>query len=241
MCTAEDGSKKTYTIVFHVDETPLVYTTFNGIQLGVVRNLDSAKIPSGFKKNTVKLDGQDIEGLTNSQLQISLGYLVDEKGNEDFYIIENEKVTSVFQKITINKKSYIVLSVPKESEVRTGMTFSTLEIGKNKIFGWIYDDSQMKDYQLLYLMNAETGEKNYYQYELTEGTLQKYIDFQTEMTPVEKQENDKEESSSHTLEYILFGSTIVFGLLSVGLLVYIQNFKKKSIAVIKNYYEKKNQ
>lgn len=241
VCTAEDGSKKTYTIVFHVDETPLVYTTFNGIQLGVVRNLDSAKIPSGFKKNTVKLDGQDIEGLTNSQLQISLGYLVDEKGNEDFYIIENEKVTSVFQKITINKKSYIVLSVPKESEVRTGMTFSTLEIGKNKIFGWIYDDSQMKDYQLLYLMNAETGEKNYYQYELTEGTLQKYIDFQTEMTPVEKQENDKEESSSHTLEYILFGSTIVFGLLSVGLLVYIQNFKKKSIAVIKNYYEKKNQ
>ena len=189
----------------------------------------------------MKLDGQDIEGLTNSQLQISLGYLVDEKGNEDFYIIENEKVTSVFQKITINKKSYIVLSVPKESEVRTGMTFSTLEIGKNKIFGWIYDDSQMKDYQLLYLMNAETGEKNYYQYELTEGTLQKYIDFQTEMTPVEKQENDKEESSSHTLEYILFGSTIVFGLLSVGLLVYIQNFKKKSIAVIKNYYEKKNQ
>lgn len=240
ICTAENGTKKTYVIVFHVDEAPLVYTTFNDTQLGVIRNLENAKIPSGFQKAKVKLDNQEIEGLTNDKLHLSLGYLVDEKGNESFYIIENEKVVSTFQTITINKKTYIVLPISKDEEKKDGMTYSNLEVDKNKIFGWTYNDPQMKDYQLFYLMNYETGEKNYYQYELTEGTLQKYVSLQSHTTPLENQVSE-DESSYDILEYVLLGSTIVFGLACIGLLVYIQNFKKKSISVIKSYYERKSQ
>ena len=120
------------------------------------------------------------------------------------------------------------------------MTYSNLEVDKNKIFGWTYNDPQMKDYQLFYLMNYETGEKNYYQYELTEGTLQKYVSLQSHTTPLENQVSE-DESSYDILEYVLLGSTIVFGLACIGLLVYIQNFKKKSISVIKSYYERKSQ
>ena len=42
---AEDGSTKEYTITVNVDETPLVYVSYNGAKLGFVRSLDGVDKP----------------------------------------------------------------------------------------------------------------------------------------------------------------------------------------------------
>ena len=227
VCTAENGSKKTYTLVFHVDEAPLVYTKLGEKNLGVVRVLNDVKAPAGFKTASTKLEGQDIDAYTNEQLNMTVAYLVDESGNKDFYIIEKGKVVSQFKKVTTGSREYIVVNAPKDLEGVSGLKQSKVKIGDLELDGWSYDDEALQNYSIVYLMNSD-GKAQLYSYEATEGTLQIY-------TPA------TESNSLNTLTYVFIGTTVVAGVVAIAGFVMYFNFKKKSISAIKDYYEKKNQ
>ena len=227
VCTAENGSKKTYTLNFYVDEAPLVYTKYNDIDLGVIRLLDKVKAPDGFEKKTVQLEGQDIEGYTNSKLNMNIAYLVDEKGNKDFYVIEDGKVVSVYQTITVNGRVYVVLNQPTDLQEVKDLQTTTLTIDDVELSGWLFNDENLKNYSLVYLMNSE-GQKHLYVYESTEGTLQIYTPSQVS------------NQSMNTMTYIFIGTTIFFALTTLLTMIVHMKFKKKSIASIKAYYEKRN-
>ena len=92
--------------------------------------------------------------------------------------------------------------------------------------GWTFEDENHQNYSVVYLMN-DAGEKNLYVYENTEGTLQKYAAYE--------QKND------NTLAYVFMGTTLLFAVTTVAVFVMHRNFKKRSIASIKEYYESKNQ
>ncbi|MDE6952479.1 MAG: cadherin-like beta sandwich domain-containing protein [Erysipelotrichales bacterium] len=228
ICTAENGSQKTYTVVFHVDEAPLVYTKLGEKNLGVVRVLDDVKAPKNFKETTIKLDGQDIIGYKNDQLNMAVAYLVDESGNKDFYIIENEKVVSQFIKITISSREYYVVNSSKVLNEVSQLKQSKIKIGDIELDGWLFNDEEKTNYNIVYLMNSD-GKANLYSYESTEGTLQLY-------TPIVTNDD-----SLNTMTYVFMGTTGVFAMTSiVGFVMYFR-FKKKSISAIKDYYERKNQ
>lgn len=227
VCTAENGSQKTYTVVFHVDEAPLVYTKLGEKNLGVVRVLDDVKAPKDFKETTIKLDGQDIIGYKNDQLNMTVAYLVDESGNKDFYIIENEKIISPFIKITISSREYYVVNASKVLNEVSQLKQSKIKIGDVELDGWSYDDEIHKNYSIVYLMNSD-GKANLYSYEATEGTLQLYT------APVE-------DNSLNTMTYIFMATTGILAVTSIAGFVMYFRFKKKSIAAIKDYYERKNQ
>lgn len=227
VCTAENGAKKTYTLIFHVDEAPLVYTKLGEKNLGVVRVLDDVKAPAGFKTVSTKLEGQDIVAYKNEQLDMTIAYLVDEGGNKDFYIIENEKVVSQFRKVTAGSREYIVVNAPKELEGISGLKQTKVKIGDIELDGWSYEDENLKNYSIVYLMNSD-GKAQLYSYEATEGTLQIY-------TPA------TESNSMNTLTYVFIGTTVVASVVAIAGFVMYFNFKKKSISAIKDYYEKKNQ
>lgn len=227
VCTAENGSKKTYTLNFYVDEAPLVYTKYNDIDLGVIRLLDKVKAPDGFEKKTIQLEGQDIEGYTNSKLNMNIAYLVDEKGNKDFYVIEDGKVVSVYQTITVNGRVYVVLNQPTDLQEVKDLQTTTLTIDDVELSGWLFNDENLKNYSLVYLMNSE-GQKHLYVYESTEGTLQIYTPSQVS------------NQSMNTMTYIFIGTTIFFALTTLLTMIVHMKFKKKSIASIKAYYEKRN-
>ena len=70
--TAENGAVKTYTIVAVVNEKPLVYTKYNGKDLGVVRNVKDIKAPKDFVETTVKLDGKEVKAWKNDAMKITL-------------------------------------------------------------------------------------------------------------------------------------------------------------------------
>ena len=225
ICTAENGSQKTYTVVFHVDEAPLVYTKLGEKNLGVVRVLDDVKAPKNFKETTIKLDGQDIIGYKNDQLNMAVAYLVDESGNKDFYIIENEKVVSQFIKITISSREYYVVNTSKVLNEVSQLKQSKIKIGDIELDGWLFNDEEKTNYSIVYLMNSD-GKANLYSYESTEGTLQLY-------TPIVTNDD-----SLNTMTYVFMGTTGVFAMTSiVGFVMYFR-FKKKSISAIKDYYEK---
>lgn len=225
--TAEDGSKKTYTISVYVTEKPKQFVKLGAQSLGVLNDLSKTDVPKGFEKSTIKIDDQDVTALQNDDLGLTLLYLQNEDEGTGFYIydVENNKVLRQYQTITVNGKTYVLMDAPENLEEIQGLKTTTIKIGDLEIDGWKFDDEALSHYTLVYLMN-DAGESGLYTYEDTEGTLQKY-------TAVEEKDN--------TLTYVFIGTTIVFAISTAAVGYLYLRFKKKSISAIKDYYDKKNQ
>lgn len=230
VCKAENGSTKTYTLNFHVDETPLVYTKFNDKDLGVVRTLDNIKSPTNFKQGSITLEDQEITGFINEKTGMKLAYLIDEKGNKDFYIVKDGVVVSVFKKISINGKEYVLVTAENELEEVKNLTPSKIKINDIELDGWNFSDKIHSNYCVVYLMNSE-GKEALYCYETTEGTLQLYSPF----------EIASEEKSSELDLNIFVITTGLFAFTTIISIVYIIYYKKKKIAEIREYYERRTQ
>lgn len=225
--TAEDGSKKTYTISVYVTEKPTQFVKLGDQNLGILNDLSKTDVPKGFEKSTIKIDNKDVTALQNKDLGLTLLYLQTEDEKTGFYIydVDNNKVLRQYQTLTVNGKTYVIMDAPENLEEVQGLEKSTIKIGDLEMNGWKFNEETLSHYTLVYLMN-DAGESGLYTYEDTEGTLQKY-------TPVEEKDN--------TLTYVFIGTTVVFAL-STAVVGYMYfNFKKKSISAIKDYYDKKNQ
>ena len=226
--TAEDGSKKTYTISVYVTEKPTQFVKLGDQNLGILNDLSKTDVPKGFEKSTIKIDNKDVTALQNKDMGLTLLYLQNEDDSTGFYIydVDNNKVLSKYQTVAVNGKTYVLMDAPDNLEAIQDLKTATIKIGDVELSGWKFEDEALSHYTLVYLMN-DAGEKNLYMYEATEGTLQKY-------TPVEE-END------NTLTYVFIGTTALF-VVSTAVLGYMYiSFKKKSISAIKDYYERKNQ
>ena len=225
--TAEDGSKKTYTISVYVTEKPTQFVKLGDQSLGILNDLSKVDVPKGFEKTTIKIDDKDVKALQNKDLGLTLLYLQTEDEKTGFYIydVDNNKVLRQYQTLTVNGKTYVIMDAPENLEEVQGLEKSTIKIGDLEMNGWKFNEETLSHYTLVYLMN-DAGESGLYTYEDTEGTLQKY-------TLVEEKDN--------TLTYVFIGTTVVFAL-STAVVGYMYfNFKKKSISAIKDYYDKKNQ
>ena len=226
--TAEDGSKKTYTISVYVTEKPTQFIKSGDQNLGILNDLSKTDVPKGFEKSTIKIDNKDVTALKNKDMGLTLLYLQNEDESTGFYIydVDNNKVLSKYQTVTVSGKTYVLMNAADNLEAIQDLKTATIKIGDVELSGWKFEDEALSHYTLVYLMN-EAGETQLYTYEDTEGTLQKY-------TPVEE-END------NTLTYVFIGTTALF-VVSTAVLGYMYiSFKKKSISAIKDYYERKNQ
>lgn len=226
--TAEDGSKKTYTISVYVTEKPTQFVKLGNQNLGILNDLSKTDVPKGFEKSTIKIDNKDVTALKNKDMGLTLLYLQNEDESTGFYIydVDNNKVLSKYQTVTVSGKTYVLMNAPDNLEAIQDLKTATIKIGDVELSGWKFEDEALSHYTLVYLMN-EAGETQLYTYEDTEGTLQKY-------TPVEE-END------NTLTYVFIGTTALFVVSTVVLGYMYISFKKKSISAIKDYYERKNQ
>ncbi|MEG0276467.1 MAG: oxidoreductase [Coprobacillus sp.] len=223
-CQAENGSVKEYTIVVNVDEKPIVYLEFNNQKLGVVRNLDGVGTPTGFEKTIINIDGQEVDGWINKNIDMTIAYFVDDQGGKAFYVIENGKISFKFESVTIDERTFYILPIEDKMKQRIGFEFKKIKIIEGiELDGWIYNDEAFKDYIQVYLMNDQ-GKKHIYDYETTEGQLQIYTE------QVQKSEGIN----------IFMITTGVFVLTSAGLLYLYLSFKKKSISAIKEYYQNKD-
>ena len=227
-CTAENGGVKTYTIEVNVDETPVVYTTYHDQKLGVVRNLENIGVPASFEKTSVKLDNQEITAYHSNQMNKTIVYMVDEDNHKNFYLYEDGQLVSLFKPITLLGRNVYQIDVNENDIQKEYMIFKELTIDKNQLMGWTYEDPSLSQYSLIIVMN-EQGEKVIYQYEKSEDSLQLYLDPDLFV---------KEEAPNY--KYLFMGVSGLLLVVCLGLIVYIQRYKHKSIASIKAYYERRN-
>ncbi len=216
VCTAENGSKKEYKVDVYVDETPLVFTTYNNQKLGVVRNQTNIGIPTSFEPTTLLLEGTEVKAYHSNQMNMSLVYLVNESAEKNFYIYEESQgITSIFRPVSILGRNVIVYDLPKEEQTRDNMVYSEVTIDGTTLYGWTYENPDFANYIHISVMN-EFGEKVVYQYEKTENSLQLYREY-VELEKVEDVESPIEKTWFPN-EYYMY-AIVGLGVLSLILLV----------------------
>lgn len=234
--TAENGSTKSYKIEVTVDEKPLVYTAYNGVKLGVVRNTEDIKVPNGFKETKVKIEDKDVIAWANEKINKTILYLSDEKDNKSFYLYEEGKVTSTFEYRKMLGKEFYVIDVPADKQTMTGMKYQKITIDETEINGWVFEDKEFENYAVIYVMDMN-GNMAYYQYEKTQNTLQLYSGAAA-ISQNKYDEQSKELDDSKQLNTILICSCVVLGLLTIGTIGYIiynrKHSRKKSSRLVNN-------
>jgi hypothetical protein len=168
--TAENGDKKSYKINVVVKELSPIEVEVNGNKFNVVRKKD--KLPSAnatYKASTILIKGESVPCYHSDITDIYLIGLMNDKGEISLYKYDaSHDKFSTYNEINV---SGLFVSLIDSSDIPLGYKQGLVKIGDKEYDGYLKDGS----YSLLYGVNLETGEKNYYSYDSSEGTLQKYL------------------------------------------------------------------
>lgn len=224
--TAQKGNTKTYVLNITRQELNPIYVTLDGEQYSIVRKADSLDIPSYYNSSTVIINGEEVPCFESEITGYTLVGLKDEEGNISLYIYNSDGTYTLYKQFATDGITFIALDT---DEVLKG--YESVEIMINdenvKCLKYIAGEA---DYVVVYGMNAKTGEKGWYQYDLREGTFQRY---QTNLI-VSLQDDVKD----YLLLVICFATGLGLSILAIITLM-IMNGKKKNklvkmLAVMEN-------
>lgn len=167
--TAENGDTKVYKINVVVKELDPIEVKVGDKTYTVIRK--EKKLPkanSTYKVSTILIKGETVPCYHSEIADIYLIGLVDEDGKSALYNYDskNDKF-SVYNEINIGG---LYISLIDTNEVPIGYKAGMVKIGEKEYNGFLKDGA----YSLLYGINLETGEKNYYSYDDSESTIQKF-------------------------------------------------------------------
>lgn len=168
--TAENGDTKTYTINVVVKELSPIEVKVNDKTYSVVRKSDKLpKVNATYKASTILIKGESVPCYHSDITDIYLVGLIDEKGKTVLYNYDSKNDKFIeYNEINIGG---LYISLIDTNESPKGYTKGLVKIGDKEYNGFLKDGS----YSLLYGINLETGEKNYYSYDASESTIQKIL------------------------------------------------------------------
>ena len=168
--TAENGDTKTYTINVNVKELSPIEVKVNDKTYSVVRKSDKLpKANATYKASTILIRGESVPCYHSDITDIYLVGLVDEKGKIVLYNYDSKSDKFIeYNEINIGG---LYISLIDTNEIPKGFTKGLVKIGDKEYNGYLKEGS----YSLLYGINLETGEKNFYSYDSSESTIQKFL------------------------------------------------------------------
>ncbi len=213
---AENGSEKVYTIIVNViDENP-INVQIDGEDFTVIKLRDNYKCPNLFLESETTIGEFTIPTCYNDKIKYTLVGLKRSDGSLENYIYENGKYRK-YQEIVGTSLNIIILDYDKEID--------NLKASKEKIDGKEYNVYKVSDKSKTYIVygvNVETGEKNFYSYDTVSKTFSLY---DTELI-----DNLKEENKIYVYVIIAFGVCLF---LLIICLISVSCSKKKVIRKIK--------
>ncbi len=181
--TAENGSKRTYTIKATLEDLKPIEVTIGNEKYNVIRKRkDLPEISEYNIEKDITIQNNIIEGYYNEKLKYDLVGLKDSSGNIAYYIYKNNKYTP-YNEYTFNGTTLQILDkevaklkktsfnydkakITSYQEVKTDLIKNTYALDNNDITG--------NQFYLFYAINVETGKENLYQYDSLEKTVQRY-------------------------------------------------------------------
>lgn len=214
--TAEDGSKKTYTIVANVKEFSPIEVKVDNDTYSVVRKKTLLTAPADYTETTVKIDNEDVPAFVSEITKYTLVGLKDSEGQVALYVYDKDKESyTLYQELTFNNIKFY----PMEADIKTlpnGYTKTTISYSDKEITA--YKLKASSKYALLYGMNVTTGKKDYYMFDSSENTLQKYNSEGTDAL-------NKQLDTYLIIMLVLIATNVVF--LVLGIIFLIKYLKAK--------------
>jgi len=217
--------------------------TIGGIDYQVSDSFDKNILPEGFEESTFTYKGREVKAGKMKNQDVYILYLVGNDGSGDFYIYDDASDTwSIYTQINTGAKSITVMPIDSKVETPKGFIESILVINGKKLRGWIWAGDNDKRYCVVYAMNSD-GRKDFYRYDMEEGTIQRYFVDPNVDTGVSKAEYDilekKYERSNELLRNII-ALAIILVVFVILLLISNASNKKKAKKISKNVTKKKN-
>ena len=122
-------------------------------------------------ENTITIRVTAADGVTVKNYTISV--TKSEGGETAAAETETEAVQGV--SLEAAAKAITILEPEEGVTLPEGFVETTIDIDGHKVTGWIWADEEEHQYCIFYAMNA-AGEKNFYRYDLTEKTIQRYFE-----------------------------------------------------------------
>ncbi len=206
--TAQDGTKKSYTINIkrmteqetadaeqaERDANPLL-VIIGGADYTIVNNLEGITIPAGFTQGTATRKESEITVLNDDAGKYQLCWLVDANGeNGAFYSRDEEDNFTKLVYINANGKMYIVEDLGDYGTMPQGFILSKCGIDGTEIDAITYEDENLKEF---YVLNCYvSGTTGYYRFDTVEGTLQRAADFDAALVKANTEAPTEEENGA---------------------------------------------
>lgn len=218
--TSFEGQTSTYTLTVHKRQRGLIVKNKKGEEFEIV---NEASTLDGFEEHRFMIEDQEVFGLSSSSKNILLVSCLNEKQEKNYYIYNEDKnlIESIYIPVTLFLKNYAVVDIKEDEELNTGFKEADIEIDSQVLPGYEFESKDFKNYALLYLMD-ENGDKNFYQFERSENTLQKYS-LAAPITIKRYESLLKKKSMDHKF---MMGMLVVDILLVIGLIVLLVLYKR---------------
>lgn len=213
--TSEKGTTKTYIINAKVIDDKPIEVYANNKTYTLIKRKNNLEAPANYTETTIKINDIDIPAFYNEITKYTLVGLKDTEGNVNLYIYN--KKNNQYTKYEVIDSNNITIIPITPNKLLDNTTKTTIKINDQKIEAYKYKKSSI--YSLIYGMNIETGQENWYQYDETENTIQK---LNLELI---KDYNEKEEDSNKLI-LALSATSIFFAILLI--ITFFSKSKKKN-------------
>ncbi len=186
--TAENGSTRTYVIKANVEEKNPLKKKINGKTYTVVRNKDNLEKPNNYEDKTITIDGIEVPAFYSEITKYTLVGLKDSKGKIALYIYNEKKDTfTLYQEVKFSNINFYPMDITKGPQGYDFANYKKYEVDLNgaKVKGLkLAKDSR---FAIIYGMDVETGEKDYYTFDSKNHSLQVYNAEQADLIYKEKE------------------------------------------------------
>jgi hypothetical protein len=213
--TAQNGNTRKYIIKANVKELNPINVKVDGKKYTVVKRKNILTVPDNFTETTVIINNEEIPAFYNEITKYTIVGLRDLDGKINLYLYDlNSGKYTLYQELNFNSNKLFLLDVPKK--MPEGLKKVDLEVNDKKIKAYKFDYSDI--YYIIYGMNLNTGNKDFYMYDSEEHTIQRY-----DSTMLDKVTEEKDKY----LTVVIVLSSVCF-LTMLFLLIEVNKYHKKN-------------
>ncbi len=237
--TAQDGTKKSYTINIKRmseqetldadqaarDANPTL-VVIEGQDYTIVNDLSNARIPTGFTVGTAIRKETEIAVVNDAHGEYTLYWLVDAAGeNGAFYTRNEADQFTRLNYINTNGKMYIIERPDLDGYLPQKYTRSTRAIDGVEVMVYNFVDTAYEEFCIVKCY--VDGTRAYYQFDTAEGTLQRAVTFDIDVkqensdVDINQDKDEKEDKFAWFSAMSKTGKTVFFIFAGVMLLVVI--------------------
>ena len=165
--TAQNGSTKTYVLNVTVKDLNPIIVHIDNNDYTVIKKSELLTTPTGFTPSTIKINNIEVPTFKSELAGITLVGLKNSEGTINLYMYDADKNTyTLYNEL---KSSSLTLYPLTTDEIPEGFNKNNTTINNIE-----YETYQKGNTIIAYAMNIETGEKSFYQYDITNNVFMKY-------------------------------------------------------------------